>query len=35
LLHAEGFADIRYVDATDAMVRRADAAKTGVIADIM
>ena len=29
LLRAEGFTDIRYVDATEAHIRRADAAKSG------
>jgi NitT/TauT family transport system substrate-binding protein len=35
LLRAEGFTDIRYVYATDAHIRRADAAKSGVIGDMI
>jgi NitT/TauT family transport system substrate-binding protein len=35
LLRAEGFTDIRYVDLTEASVRRADAANSGVLADMM
>ena len=35
LLRAEGFTDIRSVDATEAHVRRADAAKSGVVADMI
>jgi NitT/TauT family transport system substrate-binding protein len=35
LLRAEGFTDIRYVDATEARVRRADAAHSGTIADMI
>jgi NitT/TauT family transport system substrate-binding protein len=35
LLHVEGFTDIRYVDATEAHIPRADAAKSGVIADMI
>src|SRR5215831_9765267 len=34
-LHAEGFTDIRYVDTTEAHVRRADAAKSGIAADMI
>jgi NitT/TauT family transport system substrate-binding protein len=35
LLRIEGFTDIRYVDATDAHIRRADAAKSGYIGDMI
>ena len=35
LLRAEGFTDIRYVDIADAQVSRADAAKSGTIADMI
>jgi NitT/TauT family transport system substrate-binding protein len=35
LLQAEGFTEIRYVDETDARVRRADAAKTDVLSDMI
>ena len=35
LLRAEGFTDIRYVDETEERVRRADAAKSGGIADMI
>jgi NitT/TauT family transport system substrate-binding protein len=35
LLHAEGFTDIRYVDVTEAHIRRADAAKSDVIGDMI
>src|SRR5262245_58060382 len=35
LLRAEGFTDIRYVDATEAILRRADAAKSGIDADMI
>ena len=35
LLRAEGFADIRYVDLAEAYVRRADAAKSGAVADMI
>jgi NitT/TauT family transport system substrate-binding protein len=35
LLRAEGFTDIRYVDATEARIRRADAAKSGGLADMI
>jgi NitT/TauT family transport system substrate-binding protein len=35
LLRAEGFTDIRSVDATEAHVRRADAAHSGTIADMI
>jgi NitT/TauT family transport system substrate-binding protein len=35
LLRAEGFTDIRYVDITEAHVRRADAARSGIIADMI
>ncbi len=35
LLRAEGFTDIRYVDATEAHIRRADAAKSAIIADMI
>jgi NitT/TauT family transport system substrate-binding protein len=35
LLRAEGFTDIRSVDATEAHVRRADAANSGVVADMI
>jgi NitT/TauT family transport system substrate-binding protein len=35
LVRAEGFTDIRYVDATAAHIRRADAAKSGVIGDMI
>jgi NitT/TauT family transport system substrate-binding protein len=35
LLRAEGFTDIRYVELTEAHVRRADAANSGVLADMM
>jgi NitT/TauT family transport system substrate-binding protein len=35
LLRAEGFTDIRYVDTTEAHIRRADAAKSGFAADII
>jgi NitT/TauT family transport system substrate-binding protein len=35
LLRAEGFTDIRYVDVTEAHVRRADAAKSGLIANMI
>src|SRR5215467_4117754 len=33
LLRAEGFTDIRYVDTTEAHILRADAAKSGAVAD--
>jgi NitT/TauT family transport system substrate-binding protein len=35
LLRAEGFADIRYVQTTEAHVRRADAAKSAAVADMI
>jgi len=35
LLRAEGFTDIRYVDLTDARVRRATAAKSSEVADMI
>jgi NitT/TauT family transport system substrate-binding protein len=35
LLRAEGFTDIRYVDLTEASLRRADAAKSGFVADMI
>jgi NitT/TauT family transport system substrate-binding protein len=35
LLRAEGFTDIRYVDLTEAHVRRADALKSGGLADMI
>src|SRR5262245_52521790 len=35
LLRAEGFTDIRYVDKTAAHVHRADAAKSGMMADMI
>jgi NitT/TauT family transport system substrate-binding protein len=35
LLRAEGFTDIRYVDLTEARIRRADAAKSGPIPDMI
>jgi NitT/TauT family transport system substrate-binding protein len=35
LLRAEGFTDIRHVDVTEARVRRADAAKSGIVADMI
>jgi NitT/TauT family transport system substrate-binding protein len=35
LLRAEGFADIRYVDITEANVSRADAANSEVVADMI
>src|SRR5262245_10756227 len=35
LLRAEGFTDIRSVDVTEAHVRRAEAANSGVIADMI
>src|SRR5262249_9656822 len=35
LLRAEGFTDIRYVEGSDAIVRRADAAKSGSFADMI
>ena len=35
LLRAEGFTDIRYVDATEAHLRRADAAKSDVVSDMI
>jgi NitT/TauT family transport system substrate-binding protein len=35
LLRAEGFTDIRYVELTEAHVRRADAAKSGFAADMI
>jgi NitT/TauT family transport system substrate-binding protein len=35
LLRAEGFTDIRYVDVTEARVNRADASKSGLIADMI
>jgi NitT/TauT family transport system substrate-binding protein len=35
LLRAEGFTDIRYVDTTEAHVRRAEAAKSGTVGDMM
>jgi NitT/TauT family transport system substrate-binding protein len=35
LLHAEGFTDIRYVDLTEAHLRRADAAKSGIVPDMI
>jgi NitT/TauT family transport system substrate-binding protein len=35
LLRAEGFTDIRYVDLTEAHIRRADAAKSGIAADMI
>ena len=35
LLRTEGFTDIRYVDLTEAYVRRADAAKSSPIADMI
>jgi NitT/TauT family transport system substrate-binding protein len=35
LLRAEGFTDIRYVDITPALIRRADAAKSGIVPDMI
>jgi NitT/TauT family transport system substrate-binding protein len=35
LLRAEGFTDIRYVDVTEAHIRRADAANSGAVADMI
>jgi NitT/TauT family transport system substrate-binding protein len=35
LLRAEGFTDIRYVDVTEAHVRRADAARSEALSDMM
>ena len=35
LLRAEGFTEIRYVDGTEAHVRRADAANSDVVADMI
>src|SRR5271169_5993474 len=35
LLRAEGFTEIRNVDVTEAHIRRADAAKSGVTADMI
>jgi hypothetical protein len=35
LLRAEGFTDIRYVDATEAHLRRADAAKSDFLAEMI
>jgi NitT/TauT family transport system substrate-binding protein len=35
LLRAEGFTDIRYVDATEAHARRGDAAKSDLVADMI
>src|SRR3954453_730769 len=35
LLRAEGFTDIRYVEATDAHVRRAETARSGAIGDML
>ena len=35
LLRAEGFTEIRYVDETDARARRADAAKSDVLSDMI
>jgi NitT/TauT family transport system substrate-binding protein len=35
LLHAEGFTDIRYVDLTEAHIRRADAEKLGFISSMI
>src|SRR3954453_22823692 len=35
LLHAEGFTDIRYVEATDALVRRSESARSGALGDMM
>jgi NitT/TauT family transport system substrate-binding protein len=35
LLRAEGFTDIRYIDQTEAHLRRADAAKSGAVADMI
>src|SRR5690242_238285 len=35
LLHAEGFTDIQYVDATESHLRRADAAKSDFVADMI
>jgi NitT/TauT family transport system substrate-binding protein len=35
LLRVEGFTDIRYVELTEAHVRRADAAKSGVISNMI
>jgi hypothetical protein len=35
LLRAEGFTDIRYVLATEAHLRRADAAKSGAVSDMI
>jgi NitT/TauT family transport system substrate-binding protein len=35
LLLVEGFTDIRYIDLTEAHIRRADATKSGVIADMI
>src|SRR5215468_1060283 len=35
LLRAEGFTDIRYVDETEALSRRADAEKSGVVAGMI
>jgi NitT/TauT family transport system substrate-binding protein len=35
LLRSEGFTDIRYVQSTEARIRRADAAKSGGVADMI
>src|SRR5215470_14834477 len=35
LLRAEGFTDIRYVVGTEAHLRRADAAKSGIVPDMI
>src|SRR6201995_4609015 len=35
LLHAEGFTDIRRVDITEAHVRRAETARSGVVGDML
>src|SRR6478672_30306 len=35
LLHAEGFTDIRYVEVTDAHVRRAETARSGAVGDML
>src|SRR6516162_10932007 len=35
LLRIEGFTEIRYVNATEARIRRADATKSGVVADMI
>src|SRR4051794_13053057 len=35
LLRAEGFTDIRYVDITEAHVRRAETARSGAVGDMI